>query len=122
MKNASKRNWLVLSNAFLLLLLIAPAVSGWSSRPKAEISCEAPSVVKTAHSSGYISFSWTAVPGMEYKTWYVRLSDNYTSQELTSYSASVSYSGLPAGSYRFYFQTICGEGGSSYVVIDDLMM
>lgn len=125
MKNASKKSWPVLFKMFLLLAFLAQATPSISlSAPTIEeVSCPAPSVVKTAHSSGFISFSWGSGTGAtEYKAWYVRHNDNFTSQVITTGSTSISYSGLLPGNYSFYFQTVCGEDTSSYVIIDDLMM
>lgn len=123
MKNASQKSWRVIAKMFLLATLLTPVTSGFSVPSMADANCPAPNVTKTGQTSTSISFSWDAVEGATiYKMWYVRREDNYTSLEITTHDTFITYSDLPAGNYRFYFQTICGEESSSYVMIDDLMM
>lgn len=124
MKNSSKKIWPMFFNLFLLLPLLAPVAPSFSlPTATVEVSCTAPSPTKNAHSSGYISFSWSAVPGAtDYRVWYVRHQDSFTSESVLTGGTSCSFSGLPAGNYSFYFQTVCGETASEYVIVDDLMM
>ncbi|MBN8680105.1 MAG: hypothetical protein J0M29_17910 [Chitinophagales bacterium] len=70
------------------------------------------------HTSGQgsITYNWNAVSGASnYKTYYVRLSDGYTSETFTVYSTCKPYSGLTSGAYRFYFAADCGSGTLEYI-------
>lgn len=127
MRNESKqaRQWL-LQLSFLLLLLL-PAVAGKSGNPTtrpltaAPVSlCPAPNVSKTGQGAGTISFGWGPVSGaLSYNCWYVRKDDNSSSGVTNVTTGSITYSGLPEGNYRFYFSTICSDGSSEYVVIEE---
>ncbi len=90
----------------------------------ADCSCDAPgNVVKTGQTDSSVSFSWGAVAGAtDYKVWYVRIDDNYTSAQTTATGTSINYSGLPTGRYVFYFSTNCGGETSSIIIMEDIMM
>ena len=123
MKNPGKKCWLAFLPLFFLLTILAPVRSAYSAPPAAAVTCPTPDVTITDRSAGAVSFSWSAASGATaYKIWYYRSEDHYTSSEITTGNTSVSFSNLPAGTYDFYFATICGGGSSSFIVVDDLIM
>lgn len=74
---------------------------------------------RTNHS---ISFTWDAQsPGLQYKLWYVRQEDGATAGYFFTYDGDYTFSGLSSGHYTFYFQTLCGEGASGYIGIEDII-
>ncbi|MBK8706382.1 MAG: fibronectin type III domain-containing protein [Saprospiraceae bacterium] len=74
-------------------------------------------------SSNHASFSWDSnEQGASYKVWYYREGDNYTSTERTTSNLYIDYTNLPAGTYTFYFVTICGGGTSQSIVYDDIIV
>ncbi len=123
MKNASKKNWLGVLPLFLLLPLPAPKQEKLPEPVSATVTCLPPEANVTNHGSGSASFAWDAVDGAtEYKIYYTRQEDVYTSSPVTTGGTSFTFSNLPAGTYDFYFCTVCGGGSSSNFVIDDLGM
>jgi hypothetical protein len=113
------RRWKAL--LFSLLLLIGS--SGFAPPSTNEIlSCVIESLQCTANAQGSASYSWGAVSGATaYKVYFVRLADNYTSQEITVSGTSHTFTGLASGTHRFYFAPVCGSGTLEYVV-DDLVI
>ena len=116
--------------SFLLLLLV-PATIGVSAasvvptEPTVSgLGCPEPgSLTRTGTGSGWIAYSWSGPGGATgYQVYYVRLADSYTSSVMSTGSPAMNISGLAAGYYRFYFATVCADGTSDYVVIDDLIM
>lgn len=108
--------------AFLMLLL--PNTQA-SIPTDASPVCTCPVVAnleKTGETSNSISYSWDNVySGAQYRVWYTRAADNYTSDFSYTYNNSFTFNGLSAGSYTFYFQTICGEESSSYIGVEDII-
>ena len=107
---------------FILALFLLPGVSCLSA-PTAfpPFNCPIQNLTKTDQSSGSVSYSWAAISGVtEYKVWYTRTNDNYTSSVTTTGSTSITFSGLPAGSYHFYFAAVCGQGFDW--IVDDVIM
>ncbi len=116
-----KKSWQFYLKAILLLLL--PLTSGHAQTPTVSATCTAPTVSKTGQTANSVSFSWNAVSGAtEYAVWYVRKEDNSTSSTSYTSSTSINFSGLPAGTYCFYFATVCGASTSDYIIQDDLIM
>ena len=109
---------------FLLALLLFPGVASFSASPGfSAVNCPIQGVTKTEQSTGSVTYTWSAVSGASaYKVYFVRLSDNFTSSVLTTGSTSVTFSGLPAGGYRFYFAAVCGQEGLEYILDDVLML
>lgn len=109
---------------FLLALLLFPGIASFSASPGYSLTnCPIQGVTKTEQSTGSVSYSWSPVSGASaYKVYFVRLSDNYTSSVFTTGSTSVTFSGLPAGGYRFYFAAVCGQEGLEYILDDVLML
>lgn len=123
MKNASVKSWQALIPVFLLLAILLPVKSGFSTPVTTEVTCPAPNVSITDKTASSVSFAWDAVSGASvYKVYYYRSEDNYTSSEFTTGSASISFSNLPAGTYDFYFATNCGGVTSEYIVVEDILM
>jgi len=120
MKNAGKNGKHALATLFFLLAIM---VSSFSAPTAMDCSCPSPNVTLTSHTFTSVSFSWDAIDGATaYKVWYFRTGDNYTSQEVTTDGATISFSNLPAGTYTFYFTTTCGEETSQSIILDDLLM
>lgn len=110
---------------YSLVLAFCAAVAGnvAASNTEPEATCPTPTVSVTAQGSNDVSFSWNAVSGaVGYRVWYTRREDNFTSSVANTGNTSISFSSLPAGTYDFYFATVCGSGVSGYVVVDDLVM
>ncbi len=124
MKNASKNRRQALATLFFLLALVVQVSSGFSAAPgNGDSGCSSPTVTKTGQTSNSVSFSWGTVEGATaYKAWYFRRGDNYTSQVVTTGGNSISFSSLPAGTYVFYFSTVCGGETSQAIITDDLLM
>lgn len=131
MRNASKKSWRVIFKTAFMLTLLVPVSSGFSvpvspghSIPASVyLTCDPPSPSVTERSSNSVSFAWLAVSSASgYRVWYHRAEDNYTSPVTTTGTNAISYSDLLAGTYDFYFVTVCGEQHSQSIIIDDLMM
>jgi hypothetical protein len=109
--------------AFLTLFL--SAVSGFASSTK-PAPCSCPNVTnlqKTGQTSSSISYAWNnAYSGTEFRVWYVRQGDNYTSGFFYTNNLSYQFTGLSTGVYTFYFQALCGEESSGYIGIEDTIM
>ena len=99
------------------------AGQGYSFKSLPTNDCPTPSVNITGHSPGNIAFEWASVgSGAYYKVWYVRRDDNFRSADITTNNNSISFSGLSAGSYEFYFVTVCSNGLSEIVIIDEIIL
>ncbi len=124
MKNEIKARQQGWFKGFLLALFLIPGISAYSAPPVyLPITCPIQDLVKTNQSTGTVSYAWSAVSGAtEYKVWYVRTSDNYASQVYTTGSSSFTFSGLSAGTYRFYFAAVCGQESLDYIIDEVLML
>lgn len=123
MKNeikVARQNWI---KVLVLALFLLPGVSGFSAPEVPQpLSCPIQGLTKTGQSEGSVAFSWGSVPSAtEYRVYYVRTSDNYTSGVFTTGSTSISFNDLPAGTYRFYFAAVCGQESLDWI-IDDVIM
>jgi len=112
---------------FLLLVLpLAFGFSGLKNDKTTACTCSAPSNVElTFQDSGSISFDWDdcgCFGFTEFKVKYTRAEDHYSSPEYSTGSSNYSFSNLPSGTYDFYFKTVCGSEGSSFIVIEDQIM
>jgi len=120
MKNEIKKRW---QFSTIVLVLLIPILSGFTNPALVKLTCPGPQVSVTGHSTGSASFSWNAVSGAsEYVVFYIRQSDHYTSAQIHTHNTSISYSGLPAGTYNFYFATVCGSELSEIIIIEDLVV
>ncbi|MEO1261985.1 MAG: hypothetical protein AAFZ15_24490 [Bacteroidota bacterium] len=122
MKNLFQ-NWKQALN--VLFFFLGFLASGFPSPSSAVTTCDcsSPDVTKTSQTASSVTFSLSDVDGATaYKSWYSRTEDGFTSQEVTTTGSSIVYSNLPAGTYVFYFVTICGGQTSGIIITDDLMM
>ncbi len=107
---------------FLSLFQLSALDFGASAKP-APITC--PNVTdlqKTGQTSNTITYAWSnAYSGAQYRVWYTRQADGYTSSFQYTYSLSHTFTGLSAGHYTFYFQTLCGEESSNYIGVEDVI-
>jgi len=121
MKNKVKKNhrWYY----YIVLVLLIPVVSGYTSPPVLELTCPGLQVSVTSQSASSASFSWNPVSGAsKYVVFYHREGDNYTSSEIYTTSTAISFSGLSSGTYDFHFATVCGSEISSFIIIEDLVL
>jgi hypothetical protein len=117
MKNAFKFSGLLCFVA--ILLSSTSSVFSAPAQREALTPCSSPTVSVTGQTANSISFAWDAVPeAIGYKVWYVRTSDNTTSQQYSTGNNYFSYSGLASGTYQFYFVTECAAGSSASIVIE----
>lgn len=78
---------------------------------------------RTGQGSGSVSFSWfSSSEATQYKLWYVRQADGYTSSPVFTTASSYTFSGLAAGTYSFYFVKQCGGEESNIIGIDDITL
>jgi hypothetical protein len=108
--------------AFVLTFL--PAVMGHQPMPAAATcACANVSNVQvTGQGSGTISFSWSSdSAATQYKLWYVRLSDGYTSGATFVTGTVHTYTGLAAGQYSFKFVKVCGGEGSNIIGLEEIV-
>lgn len=123
MKNEIKKGFqwgYQLGFALLLLLPLTFGVSATLQKEGRAYPPPQPSIVSL--SSGSVSFEWAPVSGATgYKVYYIRQESMLTSQEQST-DNKPDFSGLPAGTYTFYFKSVFGSESSEYVVIDDLVI
>lgn len=121
MKNALCKSLPGLFSLLFLLNLSNPVRAGVPPTP--EVTCPTPEVSITEQAASSVTFSWNAVSGAtQYRIWYVRREDNYTSSVITTGGTSVTFSNLTSGTYDFHFQTSCGGDGNSAIIIAEIMM
>lgn len=121
MKNALCKSLPGLFSLLFLLNLSSPVRAGVPPTP--EVTCPAPEVSIAEQAAASVTFTWNAVSGAtQYRIWYVRREDNYTSSVITTGGTSVTFSNLPPGTYDFYFQTSCGGEGNSAIITQDIIM
>jgi hypothetical protein len=115
----------VLLAVVLLATTLTQPLSAFSANPGAiACTCDPPFDLSIAGiSSNDVSFSWSSnEQGASYKVWYYREEDNFTSTERITGNLHIEYTGLPAGTYTFYFATVCEGGTSQSIIVDDLIM
>ena len=85
-------------------------------------SCLQPqNVQKTAQTTSTVSFDWDdceCIP-TEYRVYYVV--NGNASQEFAVTSSDFTFTGLSAGTYDFYFYTVCGTQQSAAIIITDIV-
>ncbi|MBC7777114.1 MAG: hypothetical protein H7246_16900 [Phycisphaerae bacterium] len=111
----------------LLAFLILFQTSIFAAAPSVEPSfCSCPSVPnlqKTGQTTNSFTYGWTtAYSGAQYRVWYIRQEDGYNSGFIYTNSLSYSFTGLSAGHYTFYFQTMCEQEASSVIGIEDTVV
>jgi hypothetical protein len=116
----SKQAKQVLAAFVFVLGLLA---TGFSAPPAMDCTCDSPTVSITSQTSNSVAFSWGAVSGAtSYEVWYVKREGGFTSQPVTTSGTTTSFNNLPAGTYKFYFKTVCGGEGSNISITEDLIM
>jgi hypothetical protein len=110
-----------MKNLFFVFAILLPTLFAFRQPDSQDGSCDVPTDLRvTSKTAGTISFDWNG-SGV-FRTYYVRVSDGYTSPTTTVTSPSKAYSGLSAGTYIFYFWKDCGGGETSdIIVIEDLI-
>ncbi len=106
-----------------LLFLLPLAAGNPSSKEAATCNCtEVANIQKTVQTSNSLAYAWDAsASATEYKVWYTREEDNYTSAYFYTSGTSYNFTNLSAGQYTFYFVAVCGEGSSGWVGIEDVV-
>jgi hypothetical protein len=123
MRNASVKSWPARLTMLLLPALFVQAPGGFSEGAAASLSCPSMEVDITAQSTNSVSFSWDSVgPATVYKVRYYRAEDGYTSSYHYTGATSIQFASLPAGTYAFYFYTVCEGETSPPTIVDDLLM
>jgi hypothetical protein len=121
MKHSMKKNGIMAIAAIALCALILPLREGKANvHPPIVVTCDKPIATVTMQSASAVSFAWDAVAGAtEYRVWYERQQDNFSSSTTSTGNTNITFTNLPAGTYKFYFATVCGMGTStSYVIVD----
>jgi len=105
---------------------VVPASLSWGTTvvpPAATLSCGRPSVSQIGQGSNYFSFGIETSEGSNAcQYWYVRKDNNSDSSTMTTTASNVTVSGLAPGTYTFYFQGVCGNEVSEYIILDDLII
>ncbi len=128
MKNNIRKSGQWCFQLCLFVALLVPGAIGLSAASSvptvAVVGCLEPgNLSRTGITSSSISFSWSGASGATgYQVYYLRMSDNTVSSVMTTGSTSMTISGLSPGAYRFYFATVCEEGTSDYIIMDDLII
>ena len=104
-----------------LLLLVPSTHATFPTTEAIPFACpDVSGLQKTGETSNSISYAWSNT-GAEYKLWYTREEDTYTSSFIYTYNTSYSFTGLSAGHYTFYFQALCGAETSGYIGAEDII-
>jgi hypothetical protein len=108
---------------FKVLLFLGFFISPAFRPAPAPAPCTCPTVSNlqtTVRTASSLAFTWDGSgSGAQYKVWYVRHADSHFSGYFYPSGASYHFTGLSAGSYTFYFQTLCGEETSEYIGVED---
>ncbi len=105
--------------AFSFFLI--PSIFGFTPLTNSSI-CTCPGISnlqKTGQSSSSFTYTWSNSNATQYKVWYTRQEDGYTSGFFYTTNPSFNFTGLSNGHYTFYFQTVCGGESSGYIGIED---
>lgn len=99
-------------------------MSGISDKT-AKATCDCPSITglqKTGESSTSVSYSWgSSLAATQYKLWFVRQEDSFTSGNYFATGNSYTFSNLPSGTYTFYFVAFCGDVSSGFVGVEEVV-
>ncbi len=108
---------------FFVSILLLSCSFGFSSSNTAGLTeCPTPENVSVvSQSTNAVSFDWDdcGCAFTEYRVFFVK--GGQASTEYSSTTSNISFTGLSAGMYRFYFYTVC-EGGVSSIIIDDIVI
>lgn len=114
-----------MTKMIVFLLFTLPSMFG-APTGQATVTCTCPGITnlqKTGHTTSSISYSWDGYDGAtQYKVYFYRSGDQYTSGYFYTSSTSYNFTSLPAGNYTFYFATVCGSESSGYVGVEDLIL
>ncbi len=109
----------------VFLALFLSSVTGFAASNE-PIPCSCSNVTdlqKTAQSPNSISYSWNnGYSGAQFKVWYTREEDTFTSSFFYTSNLSYNFTGLSAGHYTFYFQALCDGTPSGYIGIEDTIL
>ncbi len=109
--------------SFFVLLFFLPFSLGISSNMETTVSTcpEVTNVQRTGQTTSSISYSWNAASGATgYKVWFEK-ADGTVGGTTTVQGTSHTFANLTAGSYTFYFQSICPSGSSGFIGIEDIL-
>ena len=123
MKKQTKVQHFAWFKGLLFTILLLSGATGFTSTPDFRpLSCIIENLQRTGPSQGAVYYSWSAVSGAStYKVYYVRLSDGYTIPTYTISATSIDFSGLSAGSYKYYFAPVCGSEPLEFIT-DDIVL
>lgn len=123
MRNVLLAGWRRLPSLLLFTALLYFTPLAHSEPQHAIFNCPEPQPSVANQTANTITFSWAPVTGaVQYKTWCHRHGDSGPSQQFSTGNTQFSYSGLPSGTYDFYFVTECADGYSDIVIIVDIIM
>lgn len=111
---------------FVFWLLLQPwqfnALNEVSSYESCNLCPTVTNVQGSTSIQGTYSLSWNAVPSaIEYKVWYVRHSDGYTSAEFATLSSGWVFPSLTSGTHTFYIKSVCENGTTNFIGVEDLI-
>lgn len=103
---------------FVFCLFLTAAAWG-NARIQPETTCPEPqNVAKTGQTSNSISLAWSpAFTGAQYRLWYTK--DGVSSSFVYTTNLEYTFSGLTAGNYTVYVQTVCSGESSNYIGIEE---
>ena len=105
---------------FVLLLSFSTVI--YSHQAADQNTCPPPSnIAVTSQTANSVSFDWDdcGCAVAAYRVYFEK--GGLNSPEYSVINSDISFSGLPSGSYRFYFYTVCG-GAVSSIIIDEIIL
>lgn len=127
MKNSQKwRIWCALPSILCLALisLVFQSHTVPVEPPATTCSCSSVydmSLIGRTYTSA--SFDWDVAGSPDnFKVWYYRSEDNYTSAPVITSNPYYTFSSLTSGTYDFYVVAICGQEYSTATITIDLIM
>jgi hypothetical protein len=125
--NPRAKTIFIMFKIIVFILFFAPMSLDLSALPTTTANdCACPTVSnvqKTGSTSHSLSYAWTGSgQANQYKIWYVRKSDGYTSADFYTSTNSYTFSNLQAGQYTFYFVAICGTESSDFIGVEDILV
>lgn len=108
----------------VFMMLFLPSM--FAFMPAADLatcSCATVSnVQKTGQTSNSISYAWDGSQGAtQYKVWFTRQEDQYTSSYFYTLTPSFTFTNLSAGHYTFNIVAECGGEASNIVGLEDFV-
>ncbi len=109
--------------AIFFLTVFLPLTFGFSMpETKTLTSCPDPANVSVvSQTTNSITFDWDDCycSLTEYRVYYKK--GGFTSSEFSTTSSDFTFTGLSAGTYDFYFYTVCGTEVSGFIIVQDSM-